>query len=183
MGGQDTGLSEAEQERSKALIEAIEARMRQAETLTWAVPGLAITGQAFLMTIALDGQRSDSVRAIAAGTGVLLLAAALHFLGKHVFNFDVFEAVIERERLKLGYDRITRSYLVADIESFPDDTLLRQREWCKDEKRARRFNRLYRPWARGRNLLIIKVKTVWVWGFALTALGVLDLAVLVWVLV
>lgn len=168
-----------DRERSLALIAAVEARMRQAETFTWAVPGLALTGQAFLLTIALDDDKGSGVRAIAAAAGLVVLGAALHFLGKHTFNFDMFEAVLERERIKLGHHRVTRSHLLQDIASFPEDTLLRQREWWEDEHRARRLNWLYRPWAKLRNRLLVDTKAVWVWSSALGILSLLDLGVLV----
>jgi hypothetical protein len=153
--------------------------MRQAETLTWAVPPLALTGQAFLLTIALDDAKSPGVRALAAAAALVVLAAGLHFLGKHTFNFDYLEAVIERELKGLGYHRIGRNHLLANIDSFPSDTLLRQREWCKDEGRERPFNSVYRPWAKARNFLIIRVKAVWVWSVALGLFMLADLGILI----
>ena len=108
MSGVDTNeMSEAEREGSKSLIDAAEARMRQSETFTWAVPGLALTGQVILLTIALDGGSSYRARAVAATAGLTTLLPAIHFLGKHTFNFDWYDAVIERERLKLGWPRMT----------------------------------------------------------------------------
>jgi hypothetical protein len=132
--------TDSKREGSKSLIDAAEARMRQAETFTWAVPGLAIAGQAFLLTIGLNSDRGDGARIVAALAALVTLLPALHFLGKHSFNFDVYDAVIERERINLGWPRMTRDDLLKDMESFPKDCLLRQREWYKDEHRERKLN-------------------------------------------
>jgi hypothetical protein len=172
-------LNEEQHEASKALIDAAENRMRQAETFTWAVPGLALTGQALLLTVALRPDATEWARVVVALAGLATLFPALHFLGKHTFNFDVYDAVIDRERRALGWPRLTRDHLLSNIDSFPEDCLLRQREWWRDEGRKRRLNWLYRPWARLRNRLAVRWKTVWVWSFALVSLGVLDIVVLV----
>jgi hypothetical protein len=169
-------------EASKAVIDAAEARMRQAETFTWAVPGLAIASQALLLTVALRSDYADWAQALAALAALLTLLPALHFLGKHTFNFDVYDAVIERERIRLGWPRMTRDYLLAEIESFPNDCLLRQREWWKDEHRERKhMNDVYRAWMHFRNPLIVKFKAVWVWSGALVLLGIVDVGVLLYV--
>ena len=172
-------MSDSEREASKQLIATAEARMRQAETFTWAVPGLALTGQALLLTIALDPSNSYRVKAVVGLAGLVILLPALHFLGKHTFNFDWLDAVTERERDRLGWPRMTRSHLLANIESFPEDTLLRQRDWWKDGHRARKNNWIYRPWMRVRNRLVVHVKAVTVWSVALGALAAFDAAVCV----
>jgi hypothetical protein len=74
---------------------------------------------------------------------------------------------------------MTRSYLLSDIELFPEDTLLRQREWWKDEHRTRTHNWIYRPWMRMRNRLVVHVKAVAVWSVALALLAALDALILI----
>jgi hypothetical protein len=85
-----------------ALIAAVEARMRPAETFAWSVPALVIAGQSFLLTIGLDRQATSHEKEVAAVAGMLMLIAGLHFMWKHKFNFDVYEAVIERQNERLG---------------------------------------------------------------------------------
>src|SRR5436190_7835745 len=99
--------------------EAVEARVRQAETFAWAVPALALTAQALLLTVVFSHSSSTAGHIMASATGVVILLAALHLLGKHTFNFDMYEAVIERERERLGLPRVSKKHLLADAESFP----------------------------------------------------------------
>jgi hypothetical protein len=107
------------EERSRSLLEAAESRIRQAETFAWTVPALALTAQALLFTVSFDSSVAPVGRVLASLTGLLTLLAALHFLGKHTFNFDMYEAVIERERSNLGLPRASRNHLLADVHSFP----------------------------------------------------------------
>jgi hypothetical protein len=84
-------LTPEQRAKAESLIEAMESRTRQAETFAWAVPGLALTSQALLLTVAFnpdasDSDASDSGRAAAAFSATAILLAALHFLGKHSFN-------------------------------------------------------------------------------------------------
>jgi hypothetical protein len=76
--------------------------MRQAETFAWSVPALVIAGQSFLLTIGLDRQATSHEKEVAAVAGMLMLLAGLHFMWKHKFNFDVYEAVIECQNERLG---------------------------------------------------------------------------------
>ena len=43
-----------DEQKRRALIAAMEARMRQVETFAWGVPALVIAGLSFLLTIGLD---------------------------------------------------------------------------------------------------------------------------------
>jgi hypothetical protein len=170
------------------LIEAMEARMRQAETFAWAVPGLALTSQALLLTVAFGHKTSDAGRAAAAFSATAILLAALHFLGKHSFNFDLYEAVIDAERRKLGLGSVSKRYLLEMGESLPADSNLRLREWTAIERKrppdTRRLRRprlwLYRAWAFGiRNPLVVHVKAVTVWALTLGAVAAVDVIVLI----
>jgi hypothetical protein len=168
-------------------------RTRQAETFAWAVPGLALTSQALLLTVAFnpdasDSDASDSGRAAAAFSATAILLAALHFLGKHSFNFDLYEAVIDAEREKLSLGRVSKRFLLEMRESLPADSNLRLREWKGIERKRppdpRRLRRprlwLYRAWAFGiRNPLVVHVKAVTLWALVLGVLAVVDVVVLV----
>lgn len=154
-----------------SLMETAEARMGQAATFAWTVPGLAIAGQAFLMTIAFDEDRSVGARSMALFSGLVLITAAGHFLGKHTFNFDLYEAVVERERVRLGLPRMSRDPLVSDMASFPEDTLLRKRQWYPTDSVP--------LWKRLRNHTVVKWRTVWIWAGALGVLWLIDFAYLV----
>jgi hypothetical protein len=73
----------------------------------------------FFLRFSFDSSVAPVGRILASLTGLLTLLAALHFLGKHTFNFDMYEAVIERERSNLGLPRASRNHLLADVHSFP----------------------------------------------------------------
>jgi hypothetical protein len=167
-------VNERERERSKSLLEAVEARLRQAETFAWAVPALALTAQALLLTVVFGHSTSTTGRIMASATGVVILLAALHLLGKHTFNFDMYEAVIEREREKLELPRVSKKHLLAGAESFPRDTGFWEREWLYPEPGG---NRLHRTWVKSRRRLVVDLRAIRVWAGALTLLAATDLGV------
>jgi hypothetical protein len=169
-------VNETERERSKSLLEAAEARMRQAETFAWAVPALALTAQALLLTVAFGHSTTPTGRVFASLTGVVTLLAALHLLGKHTFNFDMYEAVIEREREKLELPGVSRKQLLATAKSFPPKSGFRERDWMALEPSEHWLRRL---WVNTRKRLVVDVKAVVVWGLALALLVAIDLGVLV----
>ncbi len=157
-----------------SLIQAVEARMRQSETFTCTVPGLAVTAQAILLSVALSPTTSEREKVFAGFVALLTLLPSMQFLGKHTFNFDMFEAVAEREREKIGLPRITRSVMLDEegLAAVPLNTLLRQREWLVKHPSGR-------GWRRFRNHAVVRWKAVVVWSVALGALGVLDVIVVV----
>ena len=79
-------------------LDVIERRRAQADSFTWAVPGIAIAAQAFLLSIALNASTEPLGRLIAAAAGLSAVLALGHLLFKQVYLFDLYEALIERER-------------------------------------------------------------------------------------
>ena len=175
----------------------MEARIRQAENFAWAVPALALTAQAFILNVALDTNAQWGGRSIAAFSGAVILLAALHLLGKHSLNFDVFEAVIDRERDKLGLPPVSRNALLGlergkdgklnlksalrEVDTFPTNTGFRDRDWLGlylgDKSPERGI------WVRLRRWLVFKGKAVIVWAVALGLLAVMDLAVALYLVI
>ena len=92
----------SDNEVRRDLLAALEARRHQADGFAWAVPGLAIAAQAFLLSIALDPSTSPTGRLMAAIAGGMALLGSMHLLVKQNYHFDLYEAVIERERKALG---------------------------------------------------------------------------------
>jgi hypothetical protein len=166
-----------EAERHLALLTVAEGRLQQAATFTWTVPALALAAQAFLLTIALDPDASDRTRAAAAFAGFVTVIASLQFLAKHRFNFDWWEAVIERERAALGWESLQRHKMLDPIEQYPLDTLLRKREWFQAEHELNR-NRVSHWLHRARGWFAVSLKATMVWSIALVFFAGLD-AVLV----
>jgi hypothetical protein len=166
-----------ERERARATLAAAEHQQRQADNFAWTVvPVVAIAGQAFLFQIALAENVSPANRVYVAVAGLAILAGAAHLMIKQVFNFDMYEAVAERERVRLELPRMTRDYLLEDFESFDKDTSLRRREWWWKEPIRGQGTRhqLQASFAR----MVVKQKAVRVWLIVLAVLAVLDLIIL-----
>jgi hypothetical protein len=161
-----------------ALLTVAEGRLQQAATFTWTVPALALAAQAFLLTIALDPDASDRTRAAAAFAGFVTVIASLQFLAKHTFNFDWWEAVIERERAALGWESLQRHRILEPIEQYPLDSLLRKREWYQAEPELQR-NGAHRWLLRARGWFAVRLKATVVWSIALLFFAVLDCVLVV----
>jgi hypothetical protein len=167
-------------EKAVSLLAALEVRMRQAETFAWAVPALALTAQALLLTVVFNDSTTTAGRVLASLTGLVILLAALHLLGKHTFNFDMYEAAIERERNNLKLPGVSRKQLLADVGSFPAESGFRERDWMALEHSP---NRLRRTWVNVRKRLVVDRKAVVVWAVALALLALIDLGVFVYSLI
>jgi hypothetical protein len=146
--------------RDEELLHAIEARRTQSENFAWAVPGLALTTEAFLLTIALSHDSSATARLLASIAGFAAIVASMHFMAKQVYYFDLYEAVIEAKRERLGLYSVSRDALLALRREFPQNTLMVKRgfwEWG------------WRRW------LVKERKAVTVWTLALLAFALIDL--------
>ena len=111
MGDQPPDPPEDPRADDKELLEAAERRRAHADQFAWAVPGLAVTAEAFLLTIALGADTRPLGRLIAAVAGTLVLFGALHFLAKQSLYFNLYDAVIERQRHRLGMTSLHREKL------------------------------------------------------------------------
>jgi hypothetical protein len=148
------------------LLRAIEQRRSQSENFTWAVPLVVLTGEAFLLTIGLGRDTSPTARLVIGVAGSAAILACWHFLLKQVYYFDLFEAVIERQRMELGYRSVSLDALRA--LDFPDKTLYQQRRWVD------------RPW---RQRLVVRRKTVNVWSLTLAIFLSINVGLAVYAIV
>lgn len=172
---------------ARSPLEEANGRIRQSETFAWAVPGLAIAAEAFLLGAALSRNTTPRQQAVACFAGILTLVAALQFLAKHAFNFRVYEAVMERSREKLGLPLVTMRQLVGSAtpekeneaeqarvsairESFPEHVELVRDGWLEPTPGR---------WRWIRNLFARRVQSVRAWGFAIVVLIALDFWILI----
>ena len=139
-------------------LEIMERRREQADSFAWSVPGLAIAGQAFLLSIALAPNTAPLGRLLAAFAGFVALLATAHLMAKQVHNFDVYEAVIERDRKLLGRPGVQMDAL--DPQSFPANTSYVRRRWSNP--------RWPQHW------VVAELKSVRVWLVTLVALLAVD---------
>jgi len=61
----------------------VAARRQQWDTLLWQMPTMALTGEAFLLTIALAGATAQIGRIVASSLALVVALAALHSLSAH----------------------------------------------------------------------------------------------------
>jgi hypothetical protein len=75
---------ESEESRDELEQYAIVASRRQQwDTLLWQMPTMVLTGEAFLFTISLGAQTSQTGRIVAATLSLLVALASLHSLASH----------------------------------------------------------------------------------------------------
>jgi hypothetical protein len=161
--------NEIPNESRRALIAAMEARMRQVETFAWNVPALVIAGQSFLLTIGLDRQATPHEKAVAAVAGIAILVAGLHFMWKHSLYFRIYEAVIERENaaLKPAQHPVAMRKLLESLKENPAPT------WTDFMQQGRWW------WGRPWRWLVRRTRTMHVWTLAFLVLLVIDVVILV----
>lgn len=172
---------------ARSLLDEANARIRQSETFAWAVPGLAIAAESFLLGAALSTSASPRQQAAACFAGIVILVAALQFLAKHAFNFRVYEAVMDRARDELELPFVTMSQLVGSATpsreseheqarirairaSFPDHVELMRRGWLEPKPRG---------WRWVRNAFARRLRSVEAWSIAILVLVALDLWIFV----
>jgi hypothetical protein len=86
-----------------------------------------VTAEAFLLSIALNESTQPAGRLVAVIAGSLIVLGALHFIEKQSYNFDLYDALIERQRKRLT--RMSMYREVIEGLDLPDYTnLLKRRE-------------------------------------------------------
>lgn len=170
----------SDQEDSNELLDVMEARRSQADRFAWAVPAIAIASQAFLLTIALDGSALPARRLIAATAAFLILLASAHFYWKQMFAFQLYDAVIKRERGRpeLNLVQVDRDSLLVHADSLEEWF---QAKWMERDPegnlvRSTRGDRHYLP----RRTVRWKATTSWLLLFGIIA--TLDVGLALWAL-
>jgi hypothetical protein len=75
---------------------AITARRSSFDSMMWQVPALAVTAQAFLLTIALGSSTASIARQFAAGLALVLALMAIQLMAKHRFLEEVDSILAEK---------------------------------------------------------------------------------------
>jgi hypothetical protein len=145
-------------------LDVLEGRREESDRFAWAVPALVIAAQAFLLSVGLNPNTQPLGRLVASLAGLITLAATAHLMAKQVYNFDVYEAVIERDRKLLRLPSVQMDALICNPQSFPENTNYRKRN----------------SWKSWRRHLIVSRKAVTVWAWAFILLAVLDLGLAVY---
>jgi hypothetical protein len=119
MAGTRKRFSDDELRGFKWRLDVLEGRREESDRFAWAVPALVIAAQAFLLSVALNPTTQPFGRLVASLAGVITLGATTHLMAKQVYNFDVYEAVIERDRKLLEFPSVQMDALVINPKSFP----------------------------------------------------------------
>ena len=164
------------EEKRRELLDVMEARRMESDRFAWAVPTVAIASQAFLLTIALDGDASALRRMIAAGAAIVTLLGAPHLFWKQMFGFALYEAVIKRERRVLQLRLVDRDSLLVDAHTLEERF---HREWMERDVggnlvRSADEDRHYLP----RRTIRWRATRVWLWLFAIFL--ALDIGLVLW---
>ncbi len=157
-------LDDDEARGLKWRLEVLEARREESDRFAWAVPGLVIAAQAFLLSVALNPNTQPFGRLVASFAGFVTVVATAHLMAKQVHHFDVYEAVIERDRKLLDLPGLQMDALTGNPESLPENTSYRKRRW----------------WEGWRRRLIVNRKAVEVWAWTLMLIAALDLGLFVY---
>lgn len=91
---------EYQKQPHSTLYQALTARVGHRDALLWQSPALALTAQAFLLTIALGHDSTPVVRILAAGLGLLVMFMSMQLMLKHRMYMDndqVMMVSLERE--------------------------------------------------------------------------------------
>jgi hypothetical protein len=112
------------------LLDVAEARRSLADNFAWTVPGLAVAAEAFLLSIALDASTRPAGRIVGVAAGGLIVLGALHFIEKQSYNFDLYDALIERQRKRLGRMSLHREAIESlDLPRWTQLKRRRERGW------------------------------------------------------
>ncbi|UKA59142.1 hypothetical protein [Arthrobacter sp. FW306-2-2C-D06B] len=145
-------------------------REMEQDSMLWQTPTLALTAQAFLLTIALNKDSSAPAVFVSAGLGVLVALLSLQLMAKHRFLNELDRAQLHRIEDDLTIPHISRrSYFYAEgVYRVPDELAGKHRGAPTNEGFLQRVSS-YSFWVRG------------LWLFALVNVGIL--AVQIWSLV
>lgn len=88
--------------------EMILIRHMEQDSMLWQTPALAITGQAFLLTLAFDGGIHGGGRAAAALLGVFIAVMSMQLMAKHRYLSRLDEQELRRLERVLGLPQIAK---------------------------------------------------------------------------
>ena len=96
--------------------EMLAVRRNQQDSMLWQTPALALTAQAFLLTIALGGNAiSVFARALAAGLGLVVACMSMQLMAKHRHLTELDNAWLAAMEQEIGIAPIAARGIGADV--------------------------------------------------------------------
>lgn len=158
------------EERAQNLFtyEMLMQREMEQDAMLWETPTLALTAQAFLLTIALNNESAPAAVYVSAGLGVLVAFLSMQLMAKHRFLSEMDRAEMHRLEEALGIPHMSRrNYFFQDGKYVIPPTLqIRSRMAPKKQGLLERASS-YKVWIRGLalfaavNLAILATELFW----------------------
>lgn len=96
--------------------EMLAVRRNQQDSMLWQTPALALTAQAFLLTIALGGNAISVIaRALAAGLGLVVACMSMQLMAKHRHLTELDNAWLAAMEQEIGIAPIAARSIGADV--------------------------------------------------------------------
>lgn len=99
---EESPTGSSQEERDRLSYELLFMRTLNDNSNLWQTPVLAMTAQAFLLTIALNSSADWKAKAVAAAFGMVVAAASAHLIIKHRFFLDIDIDFMEELENELG---------------------------------------------------------------------------------
>lgn len=140
------------EENAKALFtyEMLIQREMEQEAMLWETPTLALTAQAFLLTIALNHDASPAAVLASAGLGLVVAVLSLQLMAKHRFLNEMDKTLMHRIEEELGISHISRrNYFFTNKVYTVPETLSGNGHGAPKKQGFLEAQQSYRYWFRG----------------------------------
>lgn len=95
----------------------------------WQTPALALTAQAFLLTISLNEDLTAAPRVVAALLGAVVALLSVQLMAKHKLHLELDRCELERLEAELGISRIARRGWAYTSEGYHAPSRAAERTW------------------------------------------------------
>lgn len=147
--------------------EALLQREMEQDAMLWETPTIALTAQAFLLTIALNKESSSIAVYVSAALGILVAVMSMQLMAKHRFLNEMDRAQLHRLEEVLGLPHISRrSYFYPNGEYEVPAELSTAGRKAPEEGPLQRLGS-YNFWIRGLaafalvNVAILAIELLW----------------------
>lgn len=154
-----------------AVLQMAENRRGRTDAMMWQVPALALTAEAFLLSISLGPDARGLARMLAAAAGMLVVGASLQLMYKHRYHEILYAEWLAEVEEQLGLPRLHHP-LAAEALAFGS----LGHDWGENAENPRRRTRLARA---VRRRVVDDQSSVHVWRAALLSLLAIDACVFV----
>lgn len=125
-------------------------REMEQDAMLWETPTIALTAQAFLLTIALNKDSTAAAVYVSAALGVLVALLSMQLMAKHRFLNEMDRAQLHRLEEELGIPNLSRrSYFYSEGKYFVPRELAAPGRNAPKKEGILEKQRSYKVWLRG----------------------------------